>query len=295
MLNIRHFIVDPDDGDTRLHYAAFDGDLDKLTELLSEPERKQCINRRVRPFGATPIRLAATSGSYSCIEYLIENGADVEIVDVKGQTPLFVAVQKNFVDCARLLLENGADPNGSGRNRSSPLFIAAKDGYVDCVKLLLKYGADTELIDKSLEIPGFPLYIAAIYQHYECYTALLLAGAETDLRRVVPSLLPSKYAQISLSHALVRHCCPAIYAKLFVEFGGYLWQKDLEGLLVTELNKDNSCKAYFQEIISMPLRLQSICRIAIRRWMGRAKLDKILKLPLPLYLLDYLLYTDLIK
>lgn len=295
MLNIRHFIVDPDDGDTRLHYAAFDGDVDKLKQLLSEPECKQNINRRVRPYGATPIRLAATSGSHVCIKYLIENDADVDITDVKGQTPLFVAVQKNFVDCARLLLENGANPNGSDRNRSSPLFVAAKDGFIDCVKILLKFGADTELIGKSIDVPGFPLHISAIYQHYECYTTLLLGGAEPDLRLIKPALPSIKIAQISLAHVLVRHHCPAKFAEIFVEFGGYLWQKDMEGLLVTELRKENSCKVFFQRVISIPLRLQSICRITIRRWLGRFKLEKILQLPLPFYLINFLLYKDLIK
>lgn len=58
MTDISDFIIDTGDGDTRIHTAAYEGSVDQIRELL-----KCCpteINRRVRPFGATPLRLAVT-------------------------------------------------------------------------------------------------------------------------------------------------------------------------------------------------------------------------------------------
>ena len=57
------FIIDLEDEecpDFALHLAAYQGDLQQLTDLLKTPEYKEKIDVRIRPFLATPLRLAAT-------------------------------------------------------------------------------------------------------------------------------------------------------------------------------------------------------------------------------------------
>ena len=61
--DLANFIIDLDDEDCPnfgLHLAAYQGDNLQLKELLKQPEYKENIDARIRPFLATPLRLAAT-------------------------------------------------------------------------------------------------------------------------------------------------------------------------------------------------------------------------------------------
>ncbi|RXG57130.1 hypothetical protein Avbf_13165 [Armadillidium vulgare] len=59
---VRNRLVDADeDEDVRIHYAVLFDDVKTLQTLLEEEETKKWLDFRVRPFLATPLRLAATS------------------------------------------------------------------------------------------------------------------------------------------------------------------------------------------------------------------------------------------
>ena len=61
--DLLNFIIDLDDDDcpdVGLHVAAFQGKADTLKVQLQAPRSSDNINSRVRPFLATPLRLAAT-------------------------------------------------------------------------------------------------------------------------------------------------------------------------------------------------------------------------------------------
>ena len=81
------------------------------------------------------------------MEYMLSQGADVEVRDGLGRTPLLMAVRSHTkngfwkVETIRILLHYGADPNavdGSGKS-----CLALADG-ADITKLLLEYGAEVE-------------------------------------------------------------------------------------------------------------------------------------------------------
>lgn len=59
---VRNRLIDADEeDDVRIHLAALCGDDVTLERLLKEGEKTQMwLNFRVRPFNATPLRLAAT-------------------------------------------------------------------------------------------------------------------------------------------------------------------------------------------------------------------------------------------
>lgn len=293
MVDIAEFAIDRDDGDTCVHVAAFEGRLSELAELLeSRPGER---DRRVRPYGATPLRLAVTGGHSAVVRYLVKHDAQVDLPDIKAQTPLFVAIRKEFSSCVKVLLEAGANPNGYDGNRSTPLLCAAQNGYLDGVKLLLASGAETEIEHRLLGCtPGLPLHISATYHHFLCYSCLLLNGAEPDLRHMsgyVPSIV---HAQVSLAHVLVKHRCPSRFGVLFIEFGGHLWQRDVRGQLATQLPQDGPCKLLFQQLINKPRSLQSMCRVAVRRAVGRKRLKYLNTLPVPVNMYRFLMYMDLI-
>lgn len=59
--------------------------------------------------GLTPLLYAARENCLSCVEVLIENGADLDKPDPDGVSPLVMAIINNNWDIARALIEGGAD------------------------------------------------------------------------------------------------------------------------------------------------------------------------------------------
>lgn len=87
----------------------------------------------------TPLRIAATAGHGPCVDFLLQKGAEIDLVDVKGQTALYVAVVNGHLECAKILLEAGADPNGSRHHRSTPVYHAARVGRADILQELIRW------------------------------------------------------------------------------------------------------------------------------------------------------------
>lgn len=77
------------------------------------------------------------------LQYLINNGADVNYRDSWGAFPLILATTSDRLsqtgDMVRLLLENGAEPNARFEGRT-PLSIARAQGHTRVVELLLQHG-----------------------------------------------------------------------------------------------------------------------------------------------------------
>jgi len=268
-----HFIIDLDDDDcpdVGLHVAAFQGNLESLELQLQLPSNAELVNSRVRPFMASPIRLAATAGHVDCVTALLSAGADVECLDVKAQTPLFVSLVNQHWACARALLEAGADPNGSSANICSPLSIMCQRGFYPGVKLLCEFGADTEDILRILSgMPGLPITSCATYHHLKCFTLLLLHGASPDLACYKHLDIPDYvYSQCSVAHAIIKYRCPPEFIFLYKEFGGNLWIQDARGQLASEVSDNAPALPFLKQFQEAPLSLQSLCRLAARRAVG---------------------------
>jgi len=298
---VRQFLIDTDDCDTRLHMAAYQGNAQLIKTILKqEPQMRACINMQVRPLGATPLRLAATGGHVEAINALLENGAKVDKADVKRQTPLFIAIKRQNLECSRALLEGCANPNGDTGNLSSPLYIAAESGFTSEVMLLLEYGADPEPFRKNYTNctgGSFPLQATVAYAFLQCFKVLLVAGAEPDLRKLRPPPPDSVVRTLSLIHSIVRHY-PAIsieFTEMFVLFGGHLWQQDLLNRLATDFEISVVQQKHLKLLMSSTLKLKELCRISVRREVGRKRLRLLKTLPLPQKLLDFLLYKDVIE
>lgn len=63
MGDLSNFIIDLDDEDCRdngLHVASYRGESEKVEAILEEKSKEGIINARIRPFLATPLRLAVT-------------------------------------------------------------------------------------------------------------------------------------------------------------------------------------------------------------------------------------------
>ncbi|XP_057407171.1 ankyrin repeat and SOCS box protein 1 isoform X2 [Balaenoptera acutorostrata] len=299
--------------DTRLHDAAYVGDLQTLRSLLQEESYRSRINEKsVWCCGwlpCTPLRIAATAGHGNCVDFLIRKGAEVDLVDVKGQTALYVAVVNGHLESAQILLEAGADPNGSRHHRSTPVYHASRVGRADILKALIRYGADVDVnhhLTPDVQPPFSrrltslvvcPLYISAAYHNLQCFKLLLQAGANPDFNCNGPVNTQglSRGSPGCVMDAVLRHGCEAAFVSLLVEFGANLslvrWESS--GPESRGRRKvDPEALQVFKEARSVPRTLLNLCRVAVRRALGKHRLHLIPSLPLPDPIKKFLLYEQ---
>ena len=92
----------------------------------------------------TALICAADCGLADNVRVLVEQGADLEAIDLNLETALCRAVRKGAEDAVRVLTEAGADVNGRPQSWS-PLMLAVSVGSLELVKILIQAGADVAL------------------------------------------------------------------------------------------------------------------------------------------------------
>lgn len=86
---------------------------------------------------------ATRHGDIAEVKQLIEEGADVNARDFRGQPPLLLAVGYRHVEIARLLLENGANVHAKDHEGTSALQLGIGNSGAnsEMVALLQSFGA----------------------------------------------------------------------------------------------------------------------------------------------------------
>lgn len=96
---------------------------------------------------------AAAAGKTSVVRALVENGADIHIVNSNGSTPLAQAAQFGHADTVQYLITKGGDARVTDKFGQTPLLLAAVNGDLETVKALVAAGADASVKDSSGETP----------------------------------------------------------------------------------------------------------------------------------------------
>lgn len=155
--------------------------------------------------GLTPLLYAARENCLSCVEELIDAGADVDKPDPEGVSPLIFSILNTNWDITRLLIEAGADVNQWDVYGRAPL-MAIMGNYTsmavspndplntttgnEIVRLLLDNGANPnmQLFIRPAGARGgplsrgtTPLIVAASNGDLDMIKLLLEYGAEADL------------------------------------------------------------------------------------------------------------------
>jgi ankyrin repeat protein len=81
---------------------------------------------------------------------LINQGADVNgIFGNRDDIPLYLAIKNKMVSVVEFLLNNGADINIRNDFDDTPIIYSLETDSMDCFKLLLEYGADCRFANES--------------------------------------------------------------------------------------------------------------------------------------------------
>ncbi len=149
-------VVSCKDGANNIVQAAERGDLE---EVKDKYEDGADINTKTGTLNSTALHHAAANGDTEMISYLLKNGADKKIVDVKGETALFRAARNGHKKAVELLLNsdptkakmevNTADKMEHLTAANTPLLAAAFKGHTDVVQFLIEKGAEVNHADTN--------------------------------------------------------------------------------------------------------------------------------------------------
>jgi ankyrin repeat protein len=129
--------------------AVRDADGTKVTQIVQQPGNT-LINTRDLATGDTALHIVADRDSDGrWLKFLIQNGANPNVLNKKGVTPLMIAAGKGNVDGVDALIKAGARVDEQDRLGETPLIAATHKRDVAMVKLLLANGADPDRTDNS--------------------------------------------------------------------------------------------------------------------------------------------------
>ncbi|XP_058514941.1 ankyrin repeat and SOCS box protein 11 isoform X2 [Ochotona princeps] len=254
-----------------LHEAAAQGRLLALKTLI-----RQGINVNLVTINrVSSLHEACLGGHVACAKALLESGAHVNGVTVHGATPLFNACCSGSAACVSVLLEFGATAHVQ-MHLASPIHEAVKRGHRECMEILL---ANNVNIDHEVPQLGTPLYVACNYQRVDCVKKLLELGANVDHGQWLDTPLHAAARQASVE--LIR---------LLTDYGANVKLRNAQGKSALDLAAPKSLVEQALVMHEGPPALSQLCRLCIRKCLGRGCHQVIYQLHLPEPLERFLLY-----
>ncbi|XP_045538000.1 transient receptor potential channel pyrexia isoform X1 [Papilio machaon] len=164
--------------ETPLHVAASLGS-DSCMKLLLDAGAD--VRAALGPGRTTALHLAAVDGHAECARLLLDHGAYIDCPNSRGQTSLHLAALAQSIEVVELLVGRRADVKARDIDGRTPLHGSIVRGARACdvARLLLSVGADPNAPDNF----GYtPLHIAALNEFSACVLLLLDYGADVTLR-----------------------------------------------------------------------------------------------------------------
>ncbi|KAL6722060.1 hypothetical protein ACLMJK_001165 [Lecanora helva] len=188
---------------TPLAWACENGDMyivDRLCKAGAD------VNRIGGTEGPSALWAAANGGHMDVLQYLLEQGAEVNAQNDERGTPLYVAASGFYPDIIRELLHHGADVNLKGGWHVRPLNVASYNGYVDIVEILLEHNVDVDPDDEYQY--GSALGAAARRGHAEIVSSLLKKAWNVNKRVKTygsPLVAAAAYGHTEAIKAMFQH------------------------------------------------------------------------------------------
>ncbi len=158
----------------------------------------------------TPLHYAAHIGCSECTEMLIKNRANIDAKDYFGQTPLFIAINQQKYQCIKLLIDNGADINAKDRHYQTPLnmlgfnFSLSDEERKEMLTFLINLSAEYNTFDKE----GYSLlHGLALNVHPSCLKLLINEGADINVVNKSGETLLHMVAITTLGNSESKEMC----------------------------------------------------------------------------------------
>jgi len=160
-----------------LHFAAFDGDLKRVNDILAAGERQPDVIAQT-PWGYTPLHASADHGAIikpsrpdrkprhdanaAVISALVAAGAAVDETVRYGSeaidlTPFMLALASVHCECLGALLGAGADLGHQATMAFHAIVHSGRRGASTCVRHLLAHGVDPRASSRMDEWSNTPL------------------------------------------------------------------------------------------------------------------------------------------
>ncbi|XP_067649942.1 ankyrin repeat domain-containing protein 50-like [Haliotis asinina] len=128
--------------ETDIHTACKEGDLDRLKQLLSDPNVNDSLDK------TSLLLIAVEYGHRDEFDFLVSKGFDVYQVDKFGNNVLHVACIGGDVDIVSYIISlDITDINSRGQFGRTPVMAAAEKGHKIVLDVLVSHGADLYLVD----------------------------------------------------------------------------------------------------------------------------------------------------
>lgn len=164
------------EGSTPLHMAATRGAASATAAFMGARTNPDLRNLHS---GAPPLFDAAWSGSLETVQALLDGGADVTLLDRRGNHVLVPAVAKGNVDIIKALISKGTPIEKRDHEGRTPLHLAVMIGSAKIVTTLLELGASLEAQDNQ---GNTALHLAVLRRDLPLITMFLARGASLETR-----------------------------------------------------------------------------------------------------------------
>jgi ankyrin repeat protein len=152
--------------------AAEAGDLAEVRRLVQQDRRLL----DTASDGYIPLTAAVVGGHVGMVRCLLEEGAQVNLLDPMGNTALDWACDRGSLQVVTLLLAHGADAAAPHDDGYAPLMFACTRGHADVVARLVAHGCGD--LDGQDSDGRTAMHIACYRGHAGVVRALLGAGAD---------------------------------------------------------------------------------------------------------------------
>ncbi|XP_023575386.1 ankyrin repeat and SOCS box protein 2 isoform X2 [Octodon degus] len=299
------------DGLLPLHVASKKGNYRIVQMLLPVTSRT-----RVRRSGISPLHLAAERNHDGVLEALLGARFDVNaplapersrLYEDRRSSALYFAVINNNVYATELLLLAGADPNC---DLISPLLVAIRHGCLRTMQLLLDHGANIDAYIAS-HPTTFP---ATIMFSMKCLSLLkFLLDLGCDGERCFSCLYgngphppaPQRSSRFSETYAAADKTPSVVqFCEILSAPEVSRWAGPIVDVLLDYVGNVQLCSrlkehidsfeewAVIKEKAEPPRPLAHLCRLQVRKSIGKYRLKLLDTLPLPGRLIRYLKYEN---
>ena len=300
-----HYPADPnlenEAGITPFEEALYSGSMELVKLLLDECRVKVDVNRILK-LSSTPLTFAIDCGNIALVKMLLESGADPNTCAKVKDIPICRAVEKENVDMCKLLLKYNSNPNVNHYAGLKLIYFAMRLDNFQLVQLLVEHGVDivsnptmtfTEAVlcknsaildhcmqhmyhhlGDKVEWNEAQLGYVPFTSHTASVLVLLRWGLytrESDMKLQPTGFhLAAKYGSIEVMQVMMELKPQCLQER---------WLVDDD--IPVELQINEAFTAELIAIRQQPSRLDVICRAKITQLLGYSPFTKVLNLPLP--------------